>query len=92
MCIFSQDGCIFCHEVFFIMYLPLAFEINKELFKDCFGFMAVNEIKKHPLGLNQSKYAQLSPCFCFNHSSLGGMRAALNKFDFVQPSRCSLSS
>ena len=33
------------------MYLPLALEVYDILLIDSFGFMAVNKIKKHLLGL-----------------------------------------
>ena len=36
------------------MYSPLAFEIDKMAFIDCYGFMVVNRIKKHLFGFIQS--------------------------------------
>ena len=38
-------GHIFCHEVFFRMYLPLALEVYNRLSIDNLGFMAEDKIK-----------------------------------------------
>ena len=48
---------IFCYEVYFRMYLPLALEVFYRLFIDSKCSMAVDKIKKHLLGLTQSKYS-----------------------------------
>ena len=45
----------FCHEVSFIMYLPLDIEINEGLFIYHLGVMKVDRIKKHLLALTQSE-------------------------------------
>ena len=41
-CVVLREGHIFCHEVFFRMYLPLALEMYNRLF--ILGFMAVDKI------------------------------------------------
>ena len=47
---------MFCHEVFFRMYIPLDLEAYNRVFIDSVGFMVIDKIKKHLLGLTQSKY------------------------------------
>ena len=51
---------IFCHEVFFRMYLPLDLEMYNILFIDSLGFMEGDKIKKHLFGLTQSKILTLA--------------------------------
>ena len=51
--VFSREGRIFCHEVFFRMYLPLALEVHNRLIIDSLGFMVVDKIRKHLLGVTQ---------------------------------------
>ena len=48
---------MFCYEVYFRLYLPLALEVFYRLFIDSKCFMAVDKIKKHLLGFTQSKYS-----------------------------------
>ena len=43
-----------CHEVFFRMYLPLAFKVYKMLSIDSIGFVVVDIIKKRPLVFTES--------------------------------------
>ena len=40
--IFSREGHILCHEVFFRMNLPLALEVYNRLFIDSLGFNTVD--------------------------------------------------
>ena len=55
MCVFSREGCNFCHEVFFqnVGLITSGFGGVNRLFIDCLGFMAVDTIKKHRLGLTE---------------------------------------
>ena len=46
---------MFCYKVLFRMYLSVALVEYNRLFIDRFGFLVVNRIKKHLLGLTQSK-------------------------------------
>ena len=55
-CILSWEVHIFGHEVFFRMYLPLERKVD-ELVNCCLGFEVVTKLKKHLLGLTQSKYS-----------------------------------
>ena len=41
-CVLSREGIFFCHEVSFIMYLPLDIEINEGLFIYHLGVMTVD--------------------------------------------------
>ena len=54
-CVFSLEVHYFCQEVFFSMYLPLVWEVYNRLFIDSLGVMVVFQIKKHLLGLTQTK-------------------------------------
>ena len=56
-CILSQEGRIFVHEVFVRMYSPLALEVYNRLIS--LGFMVVDGIKKHLLGLTESNILTL---------------------------------
>ena len=47
-------------KYFFRMSLPLALEVCNRLFIDSFGFMAVDKIKNHLLGLTQSNILTLA--------------------------------
>ena len=42
-CVFSREGRIFGHEVFFRMYLPLALQVYTRLFIDSLGFIVVRD-------------------------------------------------
>ena len=55
-CVFLLEGGIFCREVFSGMYFPLALEVYNRFLIDSFGFMVLDETKKHLLGFTQSKY------------------------------------
>ena len=55
-CILSWEGRIVCCDIFLRMYVPLVLE----LCIDTFGFMAVDKIKKHLLGLSQTNIITLA--------------------------------
>ena len=59
--VFSREGHIFCHEVFFRMYLPLASDVHNKLFIDMLSFIVVVKIKKHLL--TQGVYPQTDDGF-----------------------------
>ena len=46
-------------SIFFRMYLALALEVYNRLFINTFGFMVVDKIKKHMLGLAQPNNSPL---------------------------------
>ena len=53
--VFSRKGFVFCHEVFFRIYLalPLALEVYNRMLIDSLCRMAVDEFKKLLLGFTQ---------------------------------------
>ena len=53
----------FCHKVFFGMYLPLALKVYNEISIGSSGFMVVDTIKEHLLGLSQSNIYSPWPSF-----------------------------
>ena len=54
----ARDAC-FTERTYFRMYFPLALEMYNKLFIDGLVFMAVDQIKKHILGLTQSNILAL---------------------------------
>ena len=42
-CVFSREGRVLCHEVFFRMYLPLALEVKNTLFIESLCLMVIDE-------------------------------------------------
>ena len=87
-CAFSKEGRTFYHEVFFRMYVPLALEVYNRLFIDNLGFMAVHEIKKLILGLNQSNIQTLALMPALTLRS-GQNVGAVMIVDFIRLYRCS---
>ena len=87
MCVFSREGCNFCHEEFFqnVGLITSGFGGVNRLFIDCLGCMAVDNMKKRLLGLTQSKRTLLGPHFYPHPSGLGRMRAPVSIFDFLCP-------
>ena len=74
---------MFCHEVFFRVYLALALDVYNRLFIDCLGFIAVDQIKKHIMGLTQSNILTLVLISALTLRVWGRMTAAVSIFDFV---------
>ena len=58
--VFSQEGCILLHEVFFKMNLPLALDVYNKMFIDSLGFVVVDKSRKYLLGLTHSKKLTLA--------------------------------
>ena len=65
--VFSWEGRIFCHKVFFRMFVPLALEVYNRLFIDSLGFRLVDNIKKHLL----SQIYSIWPSFIFSAFGFG---------------------